>query len=149
MRGKHKHYIEIVNRWTEPYYEPCSRKRVRTTKRLVYQLPDGSVYEVDAGTKTDLFSGVPDTGYLEFHKAAILHDQLRDHPDYSRYYADFCFDVEMKRRIALIRTRLLDAGCPKKVVDKEVIRLCRLAAIYLIGVSGLVGSLYIKLDRWF
>jgi hypothetical protein len=150
VRGHHERYIADVNAATTPWYTAAPKRgRVVSTVNLVYMLPDGR-YEIPAGTISDLFSCVPDTGYIEFHKSALLHDTQRADKDIPRQVSDYNFAWDMHRRIEHIRRVLmLHTDCPLPVVNREVIRLTRIAAVYSLGVSGAVGSLFIKLDKWF
>lgn len=147
MRGKHKHYIELVNNHTLPWYEKKGKK-VITTRPLTFSVK-GDLYIVPEGIETDLFSCVPDTGYTRFHRAALLHDVLRGDPEVSRRVADYCFMIEMVDAIEDIGYSLRITDCPEKVVDREMVRLCRISSLYMIGVSGLIGSIYLKLDKIF
>jgi hypothetical protein len=150
MRGHHLESIAAVNAMCKPYYVRTGRKRYRVTSPVLYELPCGHGFVLPVGMEGDLFTCVPDTGYLEFHKSAWLHDALRLRKDvYSREFSDFAFAYDMHRRIAVIRSQLLLAKCPVKVVDREAVRLTRLASMYALGVSGLIGSAYIALDKWF
>ncbi len=149
MRGNHGEYIAMVNAQCKAWYEPAKRGRVRSIMPMVYYLPDG-IYEIPAGTVSDLFSVVPDTGYIEFHKSAFLHDHQRGAGHgVSRERADYNFSWDMTQRIQHIRRALIACECPRAVLDREAIRLTRLAAMYSLGVSGLIGSAYIALDKWF
>jgi hypothetical protein len=149
MRGNHGEYIAMCNAQTGIWYEPVKRGRVRSTVPMVYYLPDGR-YEIPAGTVSDLFSVVPDTGYIEFHKSAFLHDYQRGAGHgVARERADYNFSWDMTQRIQHIRRALIACECPRPVLDREAIRLTRLAAMYSLGVSGLIGSAYIAMDKWF
>lgn len=147
MRGHHARYIDLVNTHALPWYDNLGRGNVVSTVPMTYWLPDG-IYHIPAGVQSNLFSCVPDTGYIEFHKSAFLHDYQRADPDIPRYVADFNFTWDMLRRIEHIRRILIEhTDCPRRVVDREVIRLTRLAALYSLGVSGKIGSAYIWLDK--
>jgi hypothetical protein len=149
VRGHHERYIAAVNDATPPWYTAAPKRgRVVSTVNLVYMLPDGR-YEIPAGTISDLFSCVPDTGYIEFHKSALLHDTQRADKDIPREVADYNFGWDMDRRIEHIRRILLSTDCPRNVVHREVIRMSRVSAAYRFGVSGKMGSIWIKLDKWF
>ncbi len=148
MRGNHGQYINEVNRQFDPWYEPLKKGRVRTTRDLSFDTPYGP-YKIPAGRVSDLFTGVPDTGYIRFHKAALLHDAMRGDDGTPRIMSDICFFLEMVSAIREIHAAYKKTDCPRRVVDVEIRRLCRLSAMYLLGVSGLIGSLYLKLDKWF
>lgn len=150
MRGNHKHYIDQVNEICKPWYVKVRRRRWRTTVDMQFILSYGVMVTIPAGTEWDMFSCVPNTGYLEFHKSSLLHDWMRRHRKfYSRYEADHCFSHDMAQRIYNIRNILLETDCDRKVVHREVIRLDRIAAIYTLGVSGKIGTIYIWLDKIF
>ena len=99
--------------------------------------------------ESDLFSCVSDTGYIRFHRAAILHDRQREDPEITRSVADFNFFCEMLAAITDIRALLLATDCPQSVVDKEIVRMSRIACKYMMGVSGALGSAYIWLGGLF
>ena len=145
MRGKHRRYIAIVNAMTPDWYEKKGGKFI-TTRELVFDTIAGD-YVVKTRTKTDLFSCVPDTGYIRFQMAAVLHDDARKRMP--RHVADLMFFLEMCRAIQDIRKALCLTSCPRRVINRECVRLARIAALYMIGVSGVIGSIYIKLDKWF
>ena len=149
MRGSHSKYIGQVNVVNPCWYIPVGRKRWRSVIDLWYVLPDGTHAMVPSGTETDLFSCVPDTGYWELHKSAHLHDWMRKQPQYSRAFSDDAFAADMHLRITHIRRMLQRTDCPEDVTDREMVRLRRMASMYVIGVSGWIGSVYIALDRWF
>jgi len=146
MRGKHRKFIDEVNAQFDPFYIQEGRGKYRTIRPLVFDTVAGP-FAVKSGTETDLFSKVSNTGYIRFHMAAVFHDEARK--KYNRVLSDFMFLVEMVAAIKDIRAAFLNTTCPKKVIDKECFRLARVASLYMLGVSGLIGSLYIKLDKWF
>ena len=149
MRGNHSRYIDQVNDMQPPWYRKSGKGgHVTSLHDMTYYLPDGR-YMIAGGTESDLFSCVPDTGYVEFHKSAFLHDHQRTNRAISRQTADWNFAWDMIKRIEHIRRCLQVTDCPHKVIERETIRLTRLASLYSIGVSGLIGSAYIKLDKWF
>ena len=148
MRGSHAKYIARVNHLEPCWYVTEGRKRYRSVEALRYDLPNGHDVVIPTGVVTDLFTLVPDTGYWEMHKAAHLHDWLRDCEHHTRRFSDHAFAYDMAIRISIIRQRLRHVGCPAKVIDREAIRLTRMAALYVLGVSGWVGSVYIALDKW-
>lgn len=145
MRARHRRYIDLVNTHTEPWYRRDGKLFITTTD-LLFRTTFG-LYTIPAGTKTDLFSMVPDTGYIRFHKAALLHDTLRGDPSVSRRAADLNFFFEMTHAIQDIQLSYCSTDCDQRVVDKEIFRLCRLASMYMLGVSGLIGSAYIAADK--
>ena len=148
MRGKHKHYIDEVNKYTLPWYAKKGKKFI-TTRGLTFVILGGDLKEIPPYTETDLFSCVPDTGYIRFHMASLLHDELRKDPDVSRWLADASFFFEMAQAVDDIYRDLIGEGCPQKVADREAKRLARIASLYMLGVSGLIGSIYLKLDKIF
>ena len=148
MRGHHQRYIDEVNAMMPPWYE---RKRVGhgkivTTIDLTFHTVIGD-FGVQKGTPSDVFSCVPDTGYFRMHKAAILHDEARK--KLPRMVADYLFYSEMHAAIRDIRAALYKTTCPAEVIDREIVRLSRVASAYMLGVSGWIGSAYIWLDRIF
>jgi len=144
MRGHHAHYIGEVNAMSEPWYVKIGRNKWRTTRDLIEDRPHGKSM-IPAGTVWDMFSCVPNTGYIEFHKASLWHDVERKFIE--REQADYNFLVDMMKRIATIRDCLLATDCEREVIDVEIVRLSRIAALYEIGVSGKIGSIYIWLDK--
>jgi len=153
MRGHHTRYIALVNEACPAYYVKTGKKRWKSTIDMQFLMGDGTVVTVPAGTEWDMFSCVPDTDYLEFQKSSLLHDWLRRNSNtYKRFEADHCFSYDMTQRIQNIRNILMTTDCDKDVVHTEIIRLDRVAAVYTLGVSGKLGSLFIKLDKlskWF
>jgi len=148
MRGHHKQYIDEVNMQFPNWYVKIGKKKWRTTIPLSFSTLIG-YYPISEGRETDLFSCVPNTGYTRFHKASLLHDELRKDPEISRVVADFCFLFEMIDAIKDIYHALKKTSCPQKVINREVFRLCRVASLYMLGVSGLIGTIYLKLDKYF
>lgn len=147
MRKHHAHIIAAVNAQFTPWYESAKKDWV-TTVDLDFDTLRGK-YHIPAGTKTDLFSCVPNTGYTRFHKAALLHDRLRADAAVSREIADVCFHQEMIAAIADIHRALLLTDCELKVIERETFRLSRVAALYMLGVSGKIGTLYLWADKLF
>lgn len=144
MRKNHSHYIDAVNEMTSPFYIKVGKNRWRTTDDVMFSHPT-KVHTVRSGTEWDMFSCVPNTGYIEFHKSSLGHDIERK--QLPRYQADYNFSWDMHHRIEIIRRRLQSTDCPQAVIDKEIVRLTRIASLYTIGVSGKLGSLYIWLDK--
>lgn len=148
MRKHHQRFIDIVNDNTPVFDEKIGHNEWRTLVPITFYTPDGD-YVVPPGVTYDRFSCVSNTDYEEFSKASLLHDIARLDPEVPRQVADFWFYDDMVYRIEVIRSKLLRAGCEKAVVDREVIRLSRIASIYMIGVSGRIGTLYLWLDKIF
>ena len=147
MRGHHGQYIDQVNSMTPlAYCRFAGDKKVTVIRQLEFQTAFGPEV-VEDGCRSDLFSCVPDTSYRRFHLASILHDAARR--TRSRHCADAMFAGEMAAAIADIVDMLRKTDCPAKVIEREAVRLHRVASLYTLGVSGVVGSAYIWFDRIF
>jgi hypothetical protein len=147
MRGHHRQYIDRVNAMTPlAYFRFAGDRKVTVIRTLEFQTAFG-IEQVNAGMQSDLFTCVPDTSYKRFHLASILHDHARR--TRSRHCADAMFAGEMAAAITDIVRMLRQTDCPAKVIEREALRLHRVASLYTLGVSGLVGSVYIWFDKIF
>ena len=97
--------------------------------------------------ETDLFSAVPDTNHPEFWLASVAHDFMRRSDEWNRVEADIAFGYIMQDAAVTVRERLLAGNKSERTANDECIRLMRVASLYLLGVSGLIGSGYIGLGK--
>lgn len=139
---KRKLYPIVVTDWLTR----TSRKEWVVTHAMTVHTPVGAI-DIPELFDTDLFSKVPDTKHPEFWLASVVHDFMRRSKDWSRLQADIAFGYLMQGAAITIRERMLAEGATEREADKECIRMMRVAALYLIGVSGLLGSGYIGIGR--
>jgi len=144
MKRKYRKYVDQVNAQYAPWHKKIGRRKWITTRPMIVQSR-----LIPAGTETDLFSCVPDTQYIRFHVASLGHDLDRADPKVPRTLADARFLFEMVYAIRDIYAAFLKTDCPEKVVNKEIFRLCRVASLYMLGVSGKVGTAYLWLSKLF
>lgn len=130
------------------WYRKCGKREWVTTKPLLFHTPIGDV-RIPAEFHTDFFSVVPDTKYDRFKKSSVLHDFMRKDSQYNRQQADVCFIYDMIHASVDIYRQLLKDGHSKKRALRVMFRLMRVSALYMLGVSGLIGSAYIGLSRLF
>ena len=138
--------------WRKQYpIEACDwlsqvkRRRWVTTRNLSVPTPVGLVV-IDAPFETDLFSKVPDTNHPEFWLASVVHDYMRTSKAWTRKEADIAFCFLMTQAAIDIRARMANVS-DERTANKECIRLMRVASLYLIGVSGVIGSVYIGVGK--
>ena len=117
-----------------------------TTHKMTVGTPVGDVTIPDA-FETDLFSKVPDTDHPEFWLASVVHDFMRKSKRWTRAQADIAFGYIMNDAAVVIRARMLEEGASERQADKVCIRLMRVGSLYLVGVSGLLGSAYMGIGR--
>ena len=116
-----------------------------TTHAMTVRTPVGDVV-IEDGFGTDLFSKVPDTDHPEFWLASVVHDFMRTSPLWTRLEADIAFGFLMHTATITIRERMA-VERNERQANKECIRLMRVASLYLIGVSGVIGSGYIAFGK--
>jgi hypothetical protein len=121
------------------------RRKWVTTRDLTTRTPVGDV-SIIAGMETDLFSKVPDTDHPSFWLASVVHDYMRTSKDWTRKEADIAFSFLMHQAAITIRARM-EEDHGKREANKECIKLMRVASLYLIGVSGVIGSVYIGVGK--
>ncbi len=126
------------------WYEKVGRNRWRLTEELVFETLFGEV-RAPVGYETDFFSLVPDTRHDEFKKQSVLHDRMRE--THSRIESDIAFLLGMVEASVRIYRELIDSGANKRRAQKELLRLLRVSCLYMLGVSGKIGSLYIWFSR--
>jgi len=139
---KRKPYPYTVTDWLSR----VSRTEWVVTHEIAVYTPVG-VVGVPELFETDLFSAVPDTKHPEFWLASVVHDFMRKSKDWTRAEADIAFGYIMHDAAVGIRERMLAGNKSEREANKECIRLMRVASLYLVGVSGLLGSGYIGLGR--
>lgn len=136
------------------WLEKTGRNEWATTRDLTVHTPVGALW-VPNGTKTDLFSKVPNTQHEGFWLASVVHDLMRRSDRWSRVEADIAFIYLMVEAALYVRKEMLVLVCEddlslcehKRKANKECVRLLRIASLYLLGVSGVVGSVYIGFGK--
>lgn len=128
------------------WLEKISRNKWRLTTSITVPTPLGDITATE-GFETDLFSKVSNTPYPTYWIASIIHDFMRKSKLWTRRQSDMVFAFLLVEAAFDIRERLVISGMTEKQADKETMKLLRRAALYLLGVSGIVGSAYIGLGR--
>ena len=156
MFGRNKNYPIKVCDWLVQ----TGRRTWVTTQELTVYAAVGAVV-VPSAFDSDLFSKVPNTDHPEFWLASVVHDFMRRSKDWTRVEADIVFGELMFNAAIEIRLSMLMVPDEDTVsleehtrkANKACIRLMRVSSLYLLGVSGMVGSTYIGLgklkDRFF
>ena len=132
-------WFEVEHRkWRQDRYTICFDKTKSTVLGHI-RFSEGRVY--------DGASVVGDTDYAYFWQEFLIHDESRR--QWRRILSDANFALGMFHGAFQIYKDLIKLGCPQAKAVKELVRLLRKACIYFLGVSGVIGSMYIGVSSLF